>query len=69
MHINSEDDYINDNSHVEFDDCGALLNLRGDRIIKSRNKDGFLVKIEYYNLTKSESPNERFLNKIINYSE
>ncbi|WP_262016892.1 hypothetical protein [Serratia liquefaciens] len=62
MHINSEDDYINDNSHVEFDDCGALLKLRGDRIIKSRNKDGFLVtktntsmdkkdKIWRYNMT------------------
>lgn len=39
-----------------------------DKSISHYDKDGFLVKIEYYNLTKSESPNERFLNKIINYN-
>lgn len=39
-----------------------------DKSISYYDKDGFLVKIEYYNLTKSESPNERFLDKIINYN-
>ncbi|CQI91461.1 Uncharacterised protein [Yersinia rohdei] len=43
MHIESKDDYINNNSHVEFDDCGALLKLRNNRIIKTRNKNHVLV--------------------------
>lgn len=39
-----------------------------DKSISYFDKDGFLVKVEYYNLTKSEAPNKRFLNKIINYN-
>jgi len=39
-----------------------------DKSISYFDKDGFLIKVEYYNLTKSEAPNKRFLNKIINYN-
>ncbi len=46
----------------------TFSNQKIDKSISYFDKDGFLVKIEYYNLTKSESPNERFLNKIINYN-
>ncbi|AZB10818.1 hypothetical protein EG344_19240 [Chryseobacterium sp. G0162] len=32
------------------------------------DKEGFLTKIEYYNATQSESPNERFIDQIITYN-
>ena len=39
-----------------------------DKSISYFDKEGYLVKVEYYNLTKSEAPNKRFLNKVINYN-
>lgn len=39
-----------------------------DKSISYFDKDGFLIKTEYYNLTKNEVPNKRFLNKIITYN-
>lgn len=39
MYIESNDDYINENSHAEFDDCGALLTLRSNKIIKTKNNN------------------------------
>lgn len=46
----------------------TFSNQKIDKSISYFDKDGFLIKIEYYNLTKSESPNERFITKIIKYN-
>lgn len=46
----------------------TFSNQKIDKNISYFDKDGFLIKIEYYNLTKSESPNERFITKIIKYN-
>src|SRR5690606_32826403 len=45
----------------------TFSNQEIDKSISYFDKDGFLTKIEYYNLTNSEYPNKRFLNKIIEY--
>lgn len=46
----------------------TFSNQKIDKSISYFDKDGFLIKIEYYNLTKSESPDERFITKIIKYN-
>lgn len=43
VHIKSNDNYINEDSHAEFDDCGALLKLRSHKTIKSKIKDNSLI--------------------------
>lgn len=43
VYIESDDDYIHEDSRAEFDDCGALLTLRSNKIIKSKINANSLV--------------------------
>ncbi|WP_369311067.1 hypothetical protein [Providencia rettgeri] len=46
------DDYLNEDSTVKFDDCGALLSLQGNQTKKFKNNDHVLISTSQINMNK-----------------
>lgn len=54
MHIKSNDDYIESNAYVKFDDCGRLLILENSKVVKSRIKENVIVNAFNIRINKKD---------------
>lgn len=54
MHIKSNDDYIESNAYVKFDDCGRLLILENSKVVKSGIKENVIVNAFNIRINKKD---------------
>lgn len=54
MRIKSSDDYIDNSSYVKFDDCGRLLILENNKVVKSRIKENVIVNAFNIRINKKD---------------
>lgn len=54
MRIKSSDDYIDNSSYVKFDDCGRLLILENNKVVKSRIKENVIVNVVNIRINKKD---------------
>lgn len=54
VHIKSSDDYIDNSSYVKFDDCGRLLILENNKVVKSRIKENVIVNAFNIRINKKD---------------
>ncbi len=46
LRIKSKDDYVSNSTHVEFDVCGRLLNLKSNEVVKSQINEHILISVK-----------------------
>ncbi|WP_240182731.1 hypothetical protein [Morganella morganii] len=54
IRIKSSDDYIDNSSYVKFDDCGRLLILENNKVVKSRIKENVIVNVVNIRINKKD---------------